>query len=160
MAGPKADDAPSPLKLLALDEDDLKIVSAHLQDAVTRADNIHFERDAKSGRLVVSLNRFVWEERNGRLVERFRGAKRQRRRSILHFESVLNVRSVGFTPGSEAVLSLLAVLFEPEGAGPEGTVELVFSGDAEMQIDVAALEVRLTDTEAAWAAGRVPRHKP
>ena len=160
MADQVADLDIRPLKLAALDEEDLKVVSAHVQDAVSRADAIRFTRDENGrGRLVIALNRFVHERaaKRGLLPGRSRPA--ERRRAFLHIEGVCAVRSVGFAKGSEAVLSLLAVLFEPDGDGPEGTIELVFSGDAEMQVDVEAIEVRLADDGAAWAARGEPRHR-
>ena len=47
------------LKLIALDEDDLAVVSAHLQDAVVKVADIHWRPSEK--RLVLALNRFDWE---------------------------------------------------------------------------------------------------
>ena len=52
-----------PLKLIALDGDDIEVVSAHLQDAVVKAADIHWRPAEK--RVVVGLNRFDWEAANG-----------------------------------------------------------------------------------------------
>ena len=51
------------LKLIALDREDIEVVSAHLQDAVVKAADIHW-RPAER-RLVVALNRFDWEAADG-----------------------------------------------------------------------------------------------
>jgi len=47
------------LKLVALDKEDLEIVSAHLQDAVVKVGEIVWQPE--DHRLVVGLNRFDWE---------------------------------------------------------------------------------------------------
>ena len=144
------------LKLLALDDADLQVVSAHCQDAVVLASDIEVQGD----KLALALNRYVWEKDRKRGLFSFAGkAPAERRRSMLHFERVNAVRSVGFNRGSDEALSLLAVTFSPDGDGPEGTLDLVFSGDAEMQIDVECIEARLTDTPAAWAAQGRPDHR-
>ena len=68
------------LKLIALDREDIEVVSAHLQDAVVKAADIHWRPAEK--RLVVALNRFDWEAAHGAAPE-FR-----RRRAALRFERV------------------------------------------------------------------------
>ena len=45
-----------PLRLLAQDADDLAVISAALQDAVTRIGDIQWE--AAAGRLTLAFNRF------------------------------------------------------------------------------------------------------
>ena len=47
------------LKLIALDREDIEVVSAHLQDAVVKAADIRWRPAEK--RVVVALNRFDWE---------------------------------------------------------------------------------------------------
>ena len=51
------------LKLIALDKEDVEIVSAHLQDAVVKTADIHWRPAEK--RVVVAVNRFDWEAANG-----------------------------------------------------------------------------------------------
>lgn len=143
----------SQLKLVALDEQDLSVVSAHVQDAVAKVGDLAF-RPAER-RFVAALNRFVWENRQG-LLRR----NNERRRSALHFEAVRGVSSTGISRNRpEDVLSLLAVRFEPGAEPPAGTVELIFSGDATIRLDVDYIEAGLADLGAAWAAGSRPRHK-
>ena len=68
------------LKLIALDEDDINVISAHLQDAVVKTADIRWRPSEQ--RLVIGLNRFDWEAANGSSPE-FR-----RRRAALRFERV------------------------------------------------------------------------
>jgi hypothetical protein len=139
------------LKLMALDNEDLEIVSAHVQDAVFKVSDLAYA--AKAGQLSLAVNRFVWET-----AER-RAKSFERRRSLLAFKRVTAVRSIGFDrKDEEKVLSLLAVQFEQEGEGPDGTIELVLSGGASVMLDVECIEVQLADTGGAWETGLKPRH--
>lgn len=140
------------LKLIALDEEDLKIVSAHAQDAVMKVADLEFL--AREKRFVVAMNRFAWEESGGLFKHH-----NERRRSVLHFDRVLAARTSGITRTKPAeVLSLLAVRFDPAEA-PAGVVELVFSGGAAIRLDVECIEARLTDIGGAWEASSRPAHK-
>ncbi len=51
------------LKFVALDAEDLAVVSAHLQDAVVNTSEVLWRPDEH--RLVVALNRFDWESAQG-----------------------------------------------------------------------------------------------
>ncbi len=139
------------LKLMALDTEDLEVVSAHVQDAVFKVSGLAF--NARSEQFSVELNRFVWEsaEERSKVYER--------RRAALVFKRVQAVRSVGFDRGdAEAVLSLLAIRFEQKGEGPEGTIELLLAADATIALDVECIEAQLADTGGAWETGFRPRH--
>ncbi|RUM07111.1 DUF2948 family protein [Rhizobium chutanense] len=139
------------LKLVALDDEDLAVISAHMQDSVFKVGDIDWSpRDAQ---FALAVNRFVWE-----------GAERkrkgfERRRAALVFKRVLAVRSLGIDRGKrDEVLSLLALRFERKGEGPEGTIELSLSGTASIALDVECIEVQLADIGGAWEASSKPRH--
>lgn len=140
------------LKLVALDEEDLKIVSAHTQDAVMKvADLEYFARDK---RFVAAMNRFAWEESSG-----FFKRRNERRRSVLHFESVQGVKTTGIVRDNpDEVLSLLAVRFQ-SGEAPAGVIELIFSGGGVVRLEVEYIEARMADLGAAWQASSRPAHK-
>lgn len=141
------------LRLVALDRDDLAIVSAHAQDAVLKVGDINWM--AAENRLVLPMNRFVWEA----LDERpWRKREYQRRRSALHLARVLSVRSANVDRSArDAVLELLAISFEPRDE-PSGDVVLTFAGGATLRLSVECLEVQLTDLGPAWSTPHVPRH--
>ena len=156
------------LKLIALDADDLAIVSAHVQDAVGHARALEYDR--RTATFTAALNRYVWEKDSGHTGRR---RTPERRRALLRFAHVRGARFAGFEPGGDQALSLLALRFEPagresegeapdgqglEGGGPDGAVDLVFSGGPAIRLDVECIEVRLMDTDAAWAAGARPEH--
>lgn len=140
-----------PLRLVALDEQDLQIVSAHVQDAVTKVGEIQY--NAAEKQLVIQVNRYAWEKKR-RLFSR-RG---ERRRSVLHFNRVLAVRTSGIDQTKkDDVLSLLAIEFA-ETEAPAGEMVLIFAGGAAMSLQVEVIEVQLADVGGAWEAARRPRH--
>lgn len=139
-----------PLKLVAFDGDDIEVVSAHLQDAVVKAADIHWRPSEK--RLVVGLNRFDWEAANG-TAPQFR-----RRRAALRFERVMGCkcRNLSAAP-KDQVLNLLAVSFE-ETDQPGGAVILTFSGGAALRLEVECIEAELADLGPAWVTECCPAH--
>ena len=139
------------LRLVALDEEDLNIVSAHVQDAVTKVGEIKF--DARDKQLVLPVNRYAWEKKRSLFSRRG-----ERRRSVLHFDRVLGVRSSGINQSKgDTVLSLLAIEFAA-GDAPTGTIELTFAGGGAMMLDVEVIEVQLADVGGVWEATARPRH--
>jgi hypothetical protein len=139
-----------PLKLVALDKDDLAVISTHLQDAIVNVGDIVWLRAEK--RVVLGLNRFDWEAACGT------NPQYQRRRTALRFERVNGVKCRNVRPADKnAVLSLLAVDFE-EGDAPAGVIVLTFSGGAALRLDVECLEAEIADLGPAWATTRCPDH--
>jgi hypothetical protein len=138
------------LKLIALDSGDVAIISAHLQDALTKAADIRWRPSEK--RLVVALDRFDWRAANGTAPE-FR-----RCRAALRFERVLacQCRNVD-AAGEDATLNLLAVAFAEENP-PGGTVTLMFSGGRALRLAVECLEAELADLGPTWAVECCPAH--
>ena len=141
------------LRLVALDADDLAIVSAHIQDAVLKVGDLRWM--PAENRFVMAMNRFVWEAPAQGLWHK---RDYQRRRSALHFARVDGVKSAGIDrEAGEAVLELLAVRFEPRRE-PAGDVILDFAGGGTIRLAVECLEVQLTDLGPAWSTPHAPRH--
>ena len=138
------------LKLVALDRDDMEVVSAHLQDAVVKAADIHW-RPAEN-RVVVGLNRFDWEAAHC-TAPQFR-----RRRAALRFDRVSACRCRNLDAvQKEQVLNLLAVEFEPSDQ-PAGVVIFTFSGGGMLRLEVECLEVELADLGPCWGTDCCPEH--
>lgn len=140
------------LTLGAQDAEDLKVISARLQDAVALVKDLVYL--PKSRRFAALFNRFVWEK-----VGAMPGAN-TRVRAGLHFEGVVSCRAHNLRRDKpEAVVSLLAIRFAPRGADdPGGTVELVFSGGGTMKLEVECIEAGLSDISGEWAARGRPVH--
>ena len=140
------------LKLIALDDQDLSIVSAHVQDAVMKVSDLQYLPAAK--RFVLTMNRFVWEEKSGLFRQH-----NERRQSVLHFDRVLGAKTSGIPRDKPAeVLSLLAISFVAISR-PAGIIELVFSGGGTIMLDVECIEARLADVGGAWEATSRPVHR-
>ena len=138
------------LKLVALDNDDMEVLSAHVQDSVVKIGDIMWRPAEK--RLVVVVNRFDWEGAQS-LTPPFR-----RRRAALRFERVnaIKHRNVACAE-KDMVLNLLAVEFTPTDT-PAGQVILTFSGGCALRLDVECLEAELADLGPAWATAACPAH--
>jgi hypothetical protein len=145
--------ATTPLKLIALDEEDLAIVSSHLQDAVVRVEDLAYLPGQK--RFAAVLNRFDWEK----AVKGGGGEKTyERRRAALRFDRVLAAKLKNIKPTArDRILSLLAVSFEP-GEAPSGKVTLFFSGDASILLEVECIEAELKDLGPVWRTRHKPQH--
>jgi len=140
------------LKLIALDEEDLKIVSAHVQDAVMKVGDLDFI--PASRQFVVPMYRFAWEKDATR-----KNPQPERRNSVLHFDRVLAARLSGISRDKrDEVVSLLAITFTTTDA-PAGMVDLVFAGGATIRLEVECIEARLVDMGGAWEASSRPAHK-
>lgn len=144
-----------PLRLVAQDAEDLRIISTLVQDAVLSARALKF--DPRRRRFALLLNRFRWEDREQAQAA---GRAYERVRSLLVVEDVRKVQSLGFDRGDGGlVLSLLSISFEP-GADGTGRLSLTLAGDGAIALEVEALEVRLDDVTRPYRApsGRMPRH--
>lgn len=139
------------LKLVALDKDDIEVISTHLQDATLKVGDVVWRAAEK--RVVIGLNRFDWEAAamNGH-------AEYQRRRTVLRFDRVRALKCRNVSPkAAGTVLNLLAVEFA-EHDGPAGAVTLMFSGGAALRLEVECLEVELADLGPVWPTTCRPEH--
>ena len=149
------------LKLLALDREDLEIISAHCRDSVLRVGDIAFL--AKDTRFVLLVNRFDWENalehhQNDNQQQENEGAYR-RRRAALRFEGVKHVRAKNLDQADRLkVFKLLAINFR-ETNPPGGEISLIFSGGSEIRLDVDYIETALKDLGAVWETTSKPAHK-
>ena len=128
------------LKLIALDADDLAVISAHVQDARVQTSDIVWRQGEK--RLVVGMLRLDWEQT-------LAGETAPRRLiAALRFDRVLSCKSRNIdldTP--QAALELVGIEFHP-GEAPGGSALLLFAQDGALRLDVECLECELTDLGA------------
>jgi hypothetical protein len=125
------------LKLIALDPDDLAVISAHVQDARVQPSDILWRQGEK--RLVIGMNRLDWEQT-------LAGETEPRRLvAALRFERVLACKSRNIDVGGpEGALDLVGIEFHP-GDAPGGSAVLLFSHGGALRLDVECLECELTD---------------
>ena len=137
------------LKLVALDTDDLAVVSTHVQDSIVKVDDILWRPAEK--RVVVVVNRFDWENAQS-------GTQYRRRLAALRFERVNAFKARNVAPSdTDRVLNLLTVEFAAADA-PAGRVTFIFSGGAALQLEVECLECELADLGPVWATATCPAH--
>ena len=124
-------------KLIALDADDLAVISAHVQDAKVQTSDIIWRQSEK--RLVVGMNRLDWEQTlAGQAIPR-------RLISALRFDRVLSCKSRNINlDAPETALELLGIEFHPAEA-PGGSAVLMFSHGGALRLDVECLECELAD---------------
>lgn len=149
MADPRPTPDVADLRLHALDDEDLALVSAILQDALIRVGDLAYLPGQR--RFALLGARFDWAaEAEGRL---------ERCRAGLHFEGVQRARYLRVAHDQpETVLELLAVTFEPGPDAPAGVVKLVFAGGAAIQLDVECVEAQMRDIGPRWAVKARPSH--
>ena len=139
-----------PLKFIALDADDLAVVSTHLQDATVRVADVLWRPQEQ--RLVLAIDRFDWP---ATVCEQ---PELRRCRSALRFERVRACKCKHVNPcGKDAVLNLLAVEFEQTDP-PGGIVTLTFSGGPQLRLEVECLECELADLGPSWTTAAKPIH--
>lgn len=144
---------PSNLKLLALDSEDLEVISAHCQDAIININDIRFLKQQNI--LSLLLKRFDWLSAENKADKRPQYIRHQ---TALHFKCVNRVQHLNLNKSNNAeALELLSINFK-ENDHPAGEITLIFSGGGEIKLDIECIEVELTDLGAAWEAKTKPSH--
>ena len=138
----------APLRLIALDSEDLAIMSAHLQDALVKVGDMIYLPHSK--RFAAVAARFDWiAETEG---------KKERCETGFHFERVLKVTRNGISQDDPAQrLLLLSVTFEATDE-PAGHVTLTFSGGGAVRLEVECLEAQVQDLGRRWTCTACPAH--
>jgi Protein of unknown function (DUF2948) len=132
-------------KLIALDEDDLAVISAHVQDSLVISSDIIWRQSEK--RLVVGMRRPDCEQKlNGDCEPRTLI-------SALRFDRVLACKSRDIDiDAPDMALTLLGIEFHPTDE-PSGNALLLFSNGGVLRLDVECLECELADLGTDDLAG-------
>jgi hypothetical protein len=133
------------LRLIAMDEEDLAVISAHAQDALLHVGDMLYQ--PRTRRFAMALHRIDWQAQQAR----------ERVPTILHFEHVHRAALLGFRQDRpDDTLNLLSIAFLP-GDAPSGLILLAFSGDCALRLDVECIEARLADLPR-WRCRPIPSH--
>lgn len=142
------------LKLIAMDDEDLKILSVQLQDAILRIEDMAYLPQER--RFAAILSRFNWLSATGNGRENAAGYERGR--SALRFEGVIGAQFQSLTlEDKSGVLELLAINFEPEEL-PGGFITLIFCGGGAIRLHVEFIEAELRDLGPVWKTRAKPEH--
>ena len=139
------------LKLIARTEQDINVVSAHLQDSIANISDI--ANLEKNKIFLMQLNRFMWED-----VEKGIFRKNKRIRTILKFENVLKVHAKNINQSKkDKFLDFLAIetIKMPDN---NYEMKIVFAGDSVIKVVSEVIEVALDDQGDAWDTKNMPRH--
>ena len=140
------------LKLIAKTEEDLRVLSAHLQDSIVSvADIANLE---KNRIFLMQINRFMWED-----VEKGVFRKNKRIRTILKFENVLEVHSKNIIQSKkDKFLDFLAI---ESSVMPDNNyvMKIIFAGDSIIKLVSEVIEVTLDDQGETWDTKNKPKHK-
>ena len=140
------------LKLIAKTDEDLRVISAHLQDSIVKTSDI---ANLKKNRIfLMQLNRFMWED-----VEKGVFRKNKRIRTVLKFENILKVASKNVDQKkNDRFLDFLAIetIKMPD---KNYEMNLIFSGDIVLKLIAEAIEVTLDDQGSSWESKNKPEHK-
>ena len=140
------------LKLIARTEEDLRVVSAHLQDSIANVTDI--ANLQKNKIFLLQLNRFMWED-----IEKGVFRKNKRIRTILKFENVLKVHAKNINQSKkDKFLDFLAIetIKMPDN---NYEMKIVFAGDSIIKVVSEVIEVTLDDQGDAWDTKNMPKHK-
>ena len=139
------------LKLIAKTDEDLRVISAHLQDSIVKTSDI---ANLKKNRIfLMQLNRFMWED-----VEKGVFRKNKRIRTVLKFENVIKVTSKNINQKkNDRFLDFLAIeTFKMPDKNYE--MNLIFSGDTVIKLITEAIELTLDDQGLPWESKNKPKH--
>ena len=140
------------LKLIAQTEEDLRVLSAHLQDSI--ASTKEMANLKKNKIFLMQLNRFMWED-----VEKGVFRKNKRIRTILKFENVLNVTSKNINQKKDNKFLDFLAIESNVLADKSYEIKLIFSGDSIIKIGAEVIDATLDDQGIAWDSKAKPKHK-
>ena len=139
------------LKLIAKTDEDLRVISAHLQDSIVKTSDI---ANLKKNRIfLMQLNRFMWED-----VEKGVFRKNKRIRTVVKFENILKATSKNINQKkNDRFLDFLAIeTFKMPDKNYE--MNLIFSGDTVIKLITEAIELTLDDQGLPWESKNKPKH--
>ena len=139
------------LKLNGTSEDDIKVISAHLQDSITQVKNIAHLKKNKI--FLIQFNRFMWED-----IEKGVFRKNKRIISVLKFENVISVNSKNLNQkNTERFLDFLEI--ETKLLSYKNyEVKLNFAGDILIKLYLEIIECFLEDISDPWETKNKPKH--
>ena len=139
------------LKLSGTTNEDLRVISAHLQDSIVQVKDIAHLK--KNRILLIQFNRFMWEN-----IEKGVFQRNKRVLSILRFENVLNVSSKNLNQkNKDRFLDFLAI--ETKFLSDKSyEINLHFAGDILIKINSEVIECFLEDISDPWETKNKPKH--
>ena len=146
-----SDDEKNNLKLIGKNEEDLKIISAYLQDSIAIVKDIVFLK--KNRTFIMILNRFMWED-----VEKGVFRKNKRILSVLKFENVLSVSSKNLNQKKKDLFLDFLAIESTLLSDKSYKIILHFAGDKLIKIKSEVIDCFLDDQGEPWETKNKPKH--
>ncbi len=140
------------LKLIARTDDDLRVISAHLQDSI--ASTSHIANLQKNKIFLMQLNRFMWED-----VEKGVFRKNKRIRTILKFDNILEVSVKNIDQSAKDQFLDFLTIKSTKMPNDNFKIELIFSGDSIIRLTAEVIEATLDDQGDYWETKNKPKHE-
>tara|TARA_Y100000590_G_scaffold148159_1_gene170247 strand:+ start:551 stop:1000 length:450 start_codon:yes stop_codon:yes gene_type:complete len=142
----------SGLKLIGKNKEDLKIISAYLQDSIVTLKNLAFLK--KNRIFVMIVNRFMWED-----VEKGVFRKNKRIKCAVKFDEVIKVGSKNINQNNKnKILECLAIKCNLL-SDDTYDIKIFFSGGSVITIISETIDIILDDFGEPWNVKHVPSHK-
>ncbi len=140
------------LKLIGKNKEDLKIISAYLQDSIVSVSDIVFLQKNKT--FVMIVNRFMWEN-----PDRVIYGENKRIRCAVKFEDVISVKSKNVNQtNKDKFFECLAIECSSEIEEYQ-EINIFFAGDSVITLTSEAIEAQLNDLGKSWNVKKAPKHK-
>ena len=140
------------LKLFGKNLDDLKIISAYLQDSIVLVKDIVYLQSNST--FLMMVNRFMWED-----AERGIFRKNKRVRCALKFERVQKAISKNINQKNKnRALELLTIKSHLRNDNAY-EIRFIFSGNSIISIYTEEIDILLDDQGEPWAVTSAPQHK-
>ena len=140
------------LKLVGKNQEDLKVISAYLQDSIATVKDMVFLKKNRS--FIMIVNRFMWED-----AEKGVFRQNKRIRCAIKFEEVFEVKSKNINQRNKnKLLEFLAIkcsFVEYDTC----KIKIFFAGDSLIIITSEVIEVTLHDLGIPWNVKHTPKHK-
>ena len=147
-----AQDEKTNLKLIGKNQDDLKVISAYLQDSIVAVNNIVFLKQNRT--FVMIVNRFMWED-----IEKGVFRENKRIRCAVKFEEVIKVKSQNINQKNKnKILECLAIKYNLT-INEIHKINVFFSGGGIITITSEVIDVALNDLGKPWNVKHIPLHK-
>jgi hypothetical protein len=140
------------LKLIGKNKEDLKVISAYIQDSIAVVKEMVF---LKKNRIFVMLvNRFMWED-----IEKGINRQNKRIRCALKFEGILEVKSKTINQKNKNKrLECLAIKCN-KILDKNYEINFFFAGGGLITLISESIEIVMNDLGEAWDVKHVPKHK-
>ena len=140
------------INLIGKNQDDLRIISAYLQDSIVTVKDIVFLKRNRT--FVMIVNRFMWED-----VEKIDSRKNKRIRCAVKFEEVIKVESININQKNKnKPMECLAIECSASNDQTYKTM-IFFAGNGIITLISETIEVVLQDLGKPWSTKHIPRHK-